>query len=366
MRLRRYFGLFYGVLVLLLVALGVWWFIFLSHEGRHYEHSELARLAADSTSAAILVRSVPEIGRHPERELGEVYPDLVFRRGPGGVEVGIAPEALARIEREAGKHERMFRAEGIFFLALLAAASTILTLAYRSEREFNRARELFLAGATHELKTPLASLRLYTETLGRKGVAGAQAERIRARMLDDIERLEKLIDQILAVGYDESASRSAAEPFDPAAETRRILQDMGGFVSAHGAQIEADLPEGARIAAAKPVFALVVRNLITNAVIHSSAPARVRISLEERAGSVRLSVEDRGPGIPRKHRNRIFRGFAGTGEPPGGSSGARAGLGLYLVERQTKMMGGRVELVSDVGRGSTFTLVLPACEGAES
>lgn len=363
MSLRRHLGLLYGILVLLIAAIGVWWIVFLTYEGRDYERSQLDRMAADRANAALLLRSSPEIRADPERHLGAAYPYLAFRGSGDSLEVAIRPEAVAEVKHEAGRRKRMFTAEGSFLLLLLAAGSTILVLSYRSEREFKRARELFLTGATHELKTPLASLRLYTETLGRSEIGAREAARIRGSMLDDVERLETLLEQILALGYEDDASQNSWEVLDPAEETKKILGGMQGYLTAHNARVETDLPQGHSLSAPRSILALVIRNLITNAVRHSPSPAEVSVSLRKEGHWLRLAVKDRGPGIPRKFHQKIFDGYVHVDDEGGLSRKSdRAGLGLYLVRRQTRMMGGRVELESDVGEGSTFTLVLPALD----
>jgi signal transduction histidine kinase len=361
--LRRHLGLIYAILVLLIVSIGVWWIVFLTREGRHYETLHLNRMAADRANVAILLRSSPQIRANPERHLGAAYPHLAFRAAGDSVDVEIRPEAIAQVKREAGRRQRMFTAEGSFLLLLLAAGSTILFLSYRSEREFKRARELFLTGATHELKTPLASLRLYTETLGRVEIGEREAARIRDSMLDDLERLETLLEQVLALGYDEYASQSAWESLDLGEETEEILRGMRGYLSAHNARVETDLQRGHSISAPRSILALVIRNLITNAVKHSPAPAEVRVSLSRRGHWLRLAVKDRGPGIPRRFHQKIFEGYVHIDDQGGVSRKSdRAGLGLYLVRRQTRIMGGRVEIESGEGEGSTFTLVLPALD----
>lgn len=363
MRLRNHFGLFYGILVLLIVAIGVWWVVFLTYEGRHYERARLDVMAADSTNAALLIRTSPEIHAEPERHLGAAFPHLAFEHTDEGIRVTIRKESVEEVRSEAGRRQRMFTAEGVFLLLLLAAASTILTLSYRSEREFKRARELFLAGATHELKTPLASLRLYTETLGRNGVDGQEADRIRNRMLEDLTRLEDLLEQILSLGYDEKPPLGAATPVDLAEETEMVLQDMRGYLSTHEATVKADLPRGHGVSAPRSILALVIRNLMTNAVRHTPSPAMVTVSLRRAGQWVRLAVTDRGPGIPRKYHKKIFDGLTWAGDWEGLSRKPKGGgLGLYLALRQAKMMGGRIEVESEPGQGSTFTLVLPGVD----
>jgi signal transduction histidine kinase len=363
--LRRYFGVLYGILVALIVAIGVWWVIFLTHEGNRHERYELQRMATEREHAAQLIQNVPEIWADPQKHLGATYPDLIFRETADGVQVDIAPESIARVQREAQRWRRMFTAEGVFFLVLLAAGTTILTVAYRSEREFKRARELFLTSATHELKTPLASLRLYTETLDRPELGGKEGAAIRQRMLQDIQRLESLLEQILAMGYEEAAGLGKREILDLAAETRTILAEMDSFFTGHSAQVATDLPGGHHVLGQRFVLSMMLRNLLVNAVVHSRPPARVSLALSRQGRWVRLAVRDQGPGIARRDRKRIFEGFVRLAEPGDQSRPPTgAGLGLYLVKRKAELMGGRVELESEVGHGSTFTLVLPAANGA--
>jgi signal transduction histidine kinase len=362
MRLRRHFGLLYGVLVLLIVALGSWWVYFLTHEGRSYEQYRLQSMATDRAHAELLVRTMPEIRADPHGQLGHVYPHLLFHQTSTGVQVEIDPAAVAAVRREAHRRQRMFTAEGSFFLLLLAAGATILTLAYHSERGFERARELFLAGATHELKTPLASLRLYTETLDRPELTEADRSRIRQHMLQDLHRQEQLVEQILALGHEDRPGRR--ERLDLGAETRAVIADLAGFYEGYGASIETNLPDGHCVLAERFILDLLLRNLLSNAVLHSAPPARVELRLERAGRWLRLAVRDHGPGIARKDRRRIFQGFVrleDRGGPRPRSGGA--GLGLYLVKRKAELLGGRIELESEVGRGSTFTLVLPAADG---
>lgn len=371
MVLRRYFGFLYGILVVLIIALGVWWVYFLTSEGRTYEQFQLQRMTTDQVQANHLIRTVPEIAADPAGQLGESYPHLLFQKTAAGYQVEVDPRAVDRVRQEVRRRQRMFTAEGIFFLLLLAAGTTILTLAFRSEREFKRARELFLTGATHELKTPLASLRLYTETLQRPNLQKPRAERIRQHMLEDVERLENLVDQILALGYDEQNAGSRRENLDVAEETRSVLGELEGFLTGHGATVTTDLPAGHLVLGQRFIFGLLLRNLLSNAVHHSPHPVRIDLSLRQAGAWVRLAVSDDGPGIPRADRKRIFQEFVrgdgpngqGNRESPGGRQHAGAGLGLYLVKRKMEMLGGKVELASKPGEGSTFTLVMPACEG---
>jgi two-component system phosphate regulon sensor histidine kinase PhoR len=362
LRSRRALGFWYGTLVVLIVALGAWWTIFLDREGRNYESLQIARLETERLQAAYLIQTAPAVAEDPTGRLGEAYPHLLFERSTGGFTVRIDPGYLEGVRREAARRRRMIVSEGIFFLVLLGAGVTVLTVAFRRERDYDRARELFLAGATHEFKTPLASLRLYTETLSRPDLSAERAATIRARLLEDVARLESLVNQVLALGHDD-VGPAPREVLDLAAESRRVIEELAGYAREQRATVETQLEEGHLVRATRLTLHLALVNLVRNAVQHGGDPARVTVLLVRDGRWHRLSVRDRGPGIPRRLHEKIFQCFY-----RGDSSGAHqgAGIGLYLVARITASLGGRVELESRAGEGSTFTLVLPAWEGDRS
>jgi signal transduction histidine kinase len=361
-RLHRHLGLMYGILVALIVVIGAWWVFYLTREGHHYESFQLQRFRTDQMHAVYILETVPEVRADPAAMLGKAFPHLLFRKTEKGWEVSIDPAAAADVHREAARRRRMFMTEGVVFLLLLAAGTTILTLASRRERDFKRARELFLAGATHEFKTPLASIRLYTETLQRPDLPPDAGLRIRGAMLQDVERLEAMMEQVLSVSRDEDHLRGARETLDLADVTRDVLEAMGAFLEDRGARLDVDVPAGHLVVGDRQALRVAVRNLVHNAVHYSPPPAQVSVTLYRDGNRHRLTVRDRGPGIPRREQKRVFESFyrAETGagslnERPRGS-----GLGLYLVQRNVESLGGRVELESEEGRGAAFTLVLPA------
>ncbi|MFO7653785.1 MAG: HAMP domain-containing sensor histidine kinase [Candidatus Krumholzibacteriia bacterium] len=359
MNRRWRLGVLYGVVVGLLVVMGGWWVYFLSQEGAAYADLRLQKLANDRLHATFLLQTDPALRADPEGSLGGVFPHLVYRRNEAGVLVAeIDPEMVAEIRSEARRRRNMFIWEGLFFLLLLGAAATILMVAMRREREFKRARELFLAGATHEFKTPLASLRLYAQTLDREGLAEADRRRIRGRMIEDLKTLESLVNQVLAMSADDTFREEPRHRIDLAAEARAVLADLHGFFASHDARVESDLPEGHAILGQRLPLNLALRNLLQNAVKFSPRPAHVEVTLRRDGPWHRLAVRDRGPGIPRRLHGKVFECFyTGSDRRPG------AGLGLYLVRRNVERLGGHVELQSGENQGATFTLVLPVYEG---
>jgi signal transduction histidine kinase len=359
-RLRR-IEVLYGVLLFLILVMGAWWAYFMAQEGLHYEDYQMQRLTTDKLHAIFLIQSVPDVAHDPLGVLGERYPYLHFHRVESGWEVSVDERAVLAIRAEAARRQRMFLGEGLFFLVLLLAGTTILALASRRERDFKRARELFLAGATHEFKTPLASIRLYAETLERPNLAAADRDRIHRAVIIDVERLESLVEQVLSVSRDADDPHARIERIDLAEEIADIVEAMDGFLQSRDARLEIDVPAGRAIRGDRRALRVAVRNLIQNAVIHGPPPVSVRIALDTRADGHHLSVADNGPGIPRREHRRVFESFY-RGEAAASSLNSRpggSGLGLYLVARNVKSLGGTIDLESAPGEGATFTLNLP-------
>ncbi len=355
--MRSRMGLVYGVLVTLICALGVWWVYYLTVEGRLYVDHSLQKMANDRLHAAFLVRTDPEVRADPERWLGPSFPHLVFRRTPHGIETEIDPRIVADLEDEGRRRRNMFLYEGAFFLLLLLAGSTILAVSWRQAERFKRARELFLAGATHEFKTPLASLRLYTETLAREGLPEDARGRIHKRMVEDVVRLENLVDDMLAMSADDTFAVGPRVRLDLFQEAQAVVDGLRPLATDHGARFQLAGEPGAAVMGQRLYFALALRNLLVNAVKHSPQPVRVTVSVERGPRQHRVVVTDDGPGIPRRLQERVFDCFYST---TGNQRQGGAGLGLYLVRRNIESIGGKVALQSEEGRGCTFTLTLPA------
>jgi signal transduction histidine kinase len=311
-------------LTILLIVMAVWWVILLTQEAQARTEAQLQKLAADRLHAIFLLQTSPEIAADPAGRLGSSFPHLRYRQTPDGVDVTIAPEVRDKIHNDARRRRNMMIWEGIFFLALIAAGSSVLLLAHRREQALERTRELFLAGVTHEFKTPLASLRLYAETLARSDLDDAARVGIRSRLVE-----------------------------------------LAGYIADHRTQVRSDLPAGHFVLGQELTLNLALRNLIHNAVRHGGESPRVTITLRRDGTWHRLTVSDDGPGIPRRLHTKVFECFYSGSSSTGGDQSAGTGLGLYLVKRNVETLGGRIELESAEQQGATFTVSLPVYAGEE-
>ncbi len=350
-------GLLYGTLVALLVVMGVWWTYFLTGEANIQADLQVEKMNTDRLHATFLIQADPHVMDKPDDFLKRSFPHLIFTRTAHGLQVKIDPVVLASIEDSARAKRRMFLFEGLFFLLLLVSGSGILIYSWRSEVKFKQTRELFLSGATHEFKTPLASLRLYTETMCREGLCEDDRTRIRANMLEDMDRLDNLVNDVLALSAGDTFSQGTPERLDLAAEARRLVDDLARFAADRDAKFVLETDADAVIRGNRVAFALALRNLLVNAVEHSPHPVRVVVQVLAGRNHHRVIVGDNGTGIPRRLQDKVFECFY-SGSREGRRGGA--GIGLHLVRQNVENLGGRIDLVSDEGLGSTFTMTLPA------
>lgn len=348
-------GTLYLVLVLLILAQGVWWVVFFSGTSRSTTREVDRRLEAERALAQRLLDS----GELSASAAGTRFPDLVVEEASGPPSVRVAADARARIRNQGRRRRTMLVSEGAFFVFLLAMGSLILLVAQRRERDYRRAHELFLAGVTHEFRTPLASVLLSAETLERPGLDEPTRREVRRRLLADVDRLQALVGHVLAVTRQGAVGRGTPEAVDLGATARAVADEVRPLVEERGGRLVLDVHEGHHVLGHEALLAVAIRNLLVNAIQHGwrepGSPI-VSVTLTGDGRRHRLAVHDEGPGIPKHEQERVFRSFyriVGRRPSPG------AGLGLYLARRNVEGMGGRIELESRDGAGSTFTVVLP-------
>lgn len=224
-----------------------------------------------------------------------------------------------------------------------------------------RRQTSFIDSVTHELKSPLAALKLCLETLGRTDLPPAQAERLRQMMLDDVERLGGFIDRVLA------ATRLPAErsshPLQEvmlAGLARRCVAVVTRRAHQPEEVVRLDIPPDLVLVSDEVALAAVLENLIDNAVKYSQHQVEVEVSARHSGkAEVVIEVRDRGIGIPRAQLRRVFDRFYRVADEDVRSRRG-TGLGLYVVSALVRSLGGRVEAFSaGAGQGATMRVTLP-------
>lgn len=206
-------------------------------------------------------------------------------------------------------------------------------------------RALILAGISHDLRTPLARLRLSTE------MSGAD-EATREGMAADIEEMDKVIGQFLDFARD-----SAGEPAEPT-DLNVLVAAVAEQHQRHGAAVETDLAALPRLALRPLAMRRLVANLIDNALRHGGDTGPVQVRTRPERGGAMLEVLDRGPGIPAEEAERLKQPFARLEAARTGATGA--GLGLAIVDRVARGHGGRFDLLPREGGGLVARVTIPA------
>jgi signal transduction histidine kinase len=249
---------------------------------------------------------------------------------------------------------------GSTFFALVLIGLVWLCAWLVREMRVNQSQRAFLDAVTHEMKTPLASFRLYLDTLGRHDLPPEKRGEFIDHMREDLDRLDGTIDQVLAAARADERGRSARrEPVD-------VLGVLGECVvrvrERHQLPPEAVRLEGGAgtlVRGDRNELELIFRNLLENAVKYSEDPVEVQVRLRT-ASDTRVAVEivDRGIGIPQGELSKIFQRFyRARRDVQRKASGL--GLGLFIVGNLVRRQGGRIEARSEgAGRGSRFVVTL--------
>ena len=250
---------------------------------------------------------------------------------------------------------------GIVSLVVIMTVLVLFSVFLVREIREVRRQTSFIDSVTHELKSPLAALKLCLETLGRADLPPQQHERLRQMMLDDVERLAGFIDRVLAATRlpEERSSQPLAQ-----VELLGLARRCAAIVTRRAHQpeevIRVEVPPDLVITSDAVALAAVLENLLENAVKYSQHDVDVELSAQPgRKGQVIIEVRDRGIGIRRVHLRRVFDRFYRAPEEAVRSRRG-TGLGLYVVSALVRSLGGKVAALSlGPGQGTTIRVVLP-------
>ncbi|OHE21949.1 MAG: two-component sensor histidine kinase [Syntrophobacterales bacterium RBG_19FT_COMBO_59_10] len=246
-------------------------------------------------------------------------------------------------------------------VGIILAGILIIFIYNLKTLQLYRLQHTFINNFTHELKTPVTSLKLYLETFAKHRLSREEQLKYIVFMLQDIERLSENISSILNLARIESrVYEGKFTPVDLAETVRRFI--AGNAHIFRDCDIRVEEPPGGPFfyPVIVPLFEMLLMNILTNAVkYNASGRPRIDIVLEQQKGSLLLRVRDNGIGIAKEEKKVIFRKFfRGRHQedvPAGGS-----GIGLYLVQQIARLHRGRMTADSEgEGKGSVFTLTLP-------
>ncbi|WP_426061249.1 PAS domain-containing protein [Hymenobacter sp. B1770] len=309
------------------------------------------------TGETLVAQELPlMLARHDGGPLEEIYWTFTYqaRRDARGEVDGVLVFAhevtdqvqARRVVEEGGAQARALAAE-------LAASNQQLT---RTNVDLDN----FIYTASHDLKAPISNIEgllyLLQEELPAAVAHDAAVGPTLTRMLDAVERFKRTIDHLTEVSKLQKEHAPATAPVNLAAVIEDVRQDLAPFLHAAGAKLVVDVPALPAIEFSEKNLRSIVYNLLSNAVKYHSPdrPPRVDVRAHVRDGHTVLEVHDNGLGLAPAHVPKLFGMFQRFHDHVEGT-----GIGLYMIKRMVENSGGRIEVHSQLGAGTTFFVFLP-------
>ncbi len=270
-------------------------------------------------------------------------------------------EEIARLSgQELGHQARrlMVLGEASVALMILGVVLVIAFLAIRRDLRLAAMQRNFLLAITHELRTPIASMKLQMQTLSRPGLSPSDARALQALAIEEADRLTALTDKVLAATAEGTVQiPMLKEPVNAAEVVRGVVwraQQRDG--SAHEWLLDA--PAVLQVNADPQALRSIAENLIENAMKYAPGGTTIEVMVSDTETAWRLRVIDHGPGIPLAERSKVFERFYRLGDEATRNHRG-TGLGLFVVQRLVQRHGGRIELGDTDPHGATFVATFP-------
>lgn len=342
---------------------------------RYYESSGAIN-TKDSGGTVVLSKLPTDLPSRKQRiaDLALRFPDVLIVPKPvdsddpplldmSGAYLTLDQSKLARLERE--------RVSVIWKAVLQSGAMAIgiltgLVMIYKKlndELDLKLRQKNFIDAVTHELKTPIASIRVWMETLFSKTLKEDQLTKISLRMDQDLTRLSDLVGNLLVVARGEAGELpSNPEVLNLSESLSRILTTMDQKLGPGTLGLIEKIQDEIYVRADLEQFQIIVENLLSNAYKYADSPRSTEVELKSDKNYAILTISDQGYGIHSQNLTKIFDKFYRSGDEmtrrvPG------TGLGLFLVKQMVELNGGSVKVASKgVDQGSIFTVSLPRTE----
>jgi signal transduction histidine kinase len=250
---------------------------------------------------------------------------------------------------------------GIASFVLVGSVLVLFSVSLVREILESRRQQMFIDSVTHELKSPLASIKLCLDTLARPGLSMPQQVELRDMMQSDVERLTVFVDDILQASRIAHRRRSQTWTMvDVTALVTNVMESIGRRYGLANGTFKLRAPASVQTFTDPTALEIILKNVLDNAVKYSSGPPSVQVDLRlQDSGHLDIVVQDQGIGIERNQLKRVFKRFHRAPDPLVNERSG-SGLGLFVVHRLVGNLGGRIRAESGGrGKGTTMRIRLP-------
>ncbi|UCD63309.1 MAG: HAMP domain-containing histidine kinase [Candidatus Zixiibacteriota bacterium] len=294
---------------------------------------------------------------------------LVDEKVQMAIDLGADPAFVDTVHHQEIHRQIMVGSEGVFMLILVGLGAWLIYRALVRAEELKFHQQNFLMAVTHELKTPLASIKVYLDSLQSSKISAEKKAAIIPHLRQDADRLEKLVENVLeASRFERSGYRVSRENFDFSRMVDGLLEDMKRCPSKKPVTVKkTKFKEDILVYGDPAALRRTVEAILDNALRYNDKDAvEIEVELTSETPSVCLRICDNGAGLTRSDIHRIFERFYRGGENISHSQPG-SGLGLYLCREIIRAHGGRIRAESDgPGKGTCISIKLREKLGHEN
>jgi signal transduction histidine kinase len=323
----RVFTTVYTLLLVYIIAALVFWFISLQKQSRMIYEKDVATLHIQIDSIA-----------NP----------------------GLYQSTLQTHEEKKESRTKQYTGEGVTFLLVILIGAAVVYASFRRSVQLSRQQHNFMLSVTHELKSPIAAVKLNLQTLERHKLDEEKEKKLIDRSISEANRLNDLCNNMLIASQMEGRQYVSAK--EQLNFTDIVRESASEYHSRYPGRFEKiDIADvDCKFAGDRLLLQLAVNNLLENAVKYSPADKPIDVLLFRRNKCAVLQVKDQGPGVADKEKRRIFNKFYRLGnEETRKTKGT--GLGLYLTSKIIKRHKGKIRVMDNVPAGAIFEIQLPFC-----
>ncbi len=265
-------------------------------------------------------------------------------------------DQMMTLQKKLSMRTTQYVGEGATFLVVILIGAVIVYRSFSRRIILSRQQNNFMLSVTHELKSPIAAMKLNLQTLEKHHLDEGKKKLLLDRCIRESDRLNDLCNNMLFASQIEGRQyKPAKEQFD----LSELLEDtLGAYASRYSRKFEEDIAPGCRMTGDKVMLQIAINNLLENAVKYTPESRPIALSLAVKQNNAIIQVADQGAGIPDSEKKEVFNKFYRVGNEESRKSKG-TGLGLYLTNKIILQHKGRISIKDNTPSGSIFEVTLP-------
>jgi signal transduction histidine kinase len=263
----------------------------------------------------------------------------------------------AKLEGAVVRHEHQYLAEGLTFLLVILTGAAVVYRSINRRVQLSRQQNNFMLSVTHELKSPIAAIKLSLQTIEKHTLTEEKRKDLITRCIRESDRLNDLCNNMLLASQLEGRRyKPATEDFDLSDLVEETVKD---YASRYSRTFTEEIVSSCRVTGDKVMIQMAINNLIENAIKYTPEQKPISISLSTKPQTAVLDIIDEGPGIPDVEKKNIFNKFYRVGSETSRKTKG-TGLGLYITQKIIREHKGKIVVKDNKPAGTIFEICLPA------